>query len=120
MRVVDTSGRIRTVAGTGKAGPGIEDGEALAVTFNGPKHVWIERNDDVLIADSENHVIRRLVVREQRVVRVAGTGRRGAGAPGPDPRAIALSRPHGIYVGPDGAIFVSDSDNGRILRLPRL
>src|SRR2546426_8489103 len=39
LRVVDAKGKIRTVAGTGKAGMGT--GKALEAAMNGPKHLCI-------------------------------------------------------------------------------
>src|SRR5882724_8441486 len=61
LRVVDASGKIRTVAGTGKAGYGGNGGKALEAEFNGPKFVAIDSVCSVVIADTENHQIRRYV-----------------------------------------------------------
>src|SRR5262245_66462796 len=57
LRVVDARGKIKTVAGTGKAGMGT--GNALEAAMNGPKHLCIARDGSVLIADTENHRIVR-------------------------------------------------------------
>src|SRR5262249_54250955 len=59
LRVVDSSGKIRTVAGTGKQGATGDGGDALKATFNGPKHLCIDKDGGVLIADTENHLIRK-------------------------------------------------------------
>ena len=56
LRVVDRAGKIRTVAGTGKAGPAGDDGPALAATLRGPKHLCLDREGNVIIADTDNHV----------------------------------------------------------------
>ncbi|HXX93756.1 MAG TPA: hypothetical protein VEN81_08985, partial [Planctomycetota bacterium] len=74
LRMVDPSGKIRTVAGTGKAGHTGDGGPALEATLNGPKHLSCDADDSVLIADTENHVIRRYRPREKTLVAVAGTG----------------------------------------------
>lgn len=78
----------------------------------------MEKNGDVLIADTENHVIRRYSPKDGNVTRVAGTGRKGsAGLDGP-PEALELNRPHGAVVHPvTGALYVSDSDNHRVIRI---
>ena len=47
--------------GTGKAGAGPVEGDPLKVTFNGPKHLCIDRDDNVIIADTENHRIVKYV-----------------------------------------------------------
>jgi DNA-binding beta-propeller fold protein YncE len=117
LRVVDAAGRIRTVAGTGKAGLSGDGGDALQAQFNGPKHIAVDRDDTVLVADAENHVIRRYHPADGRITRVCGTGKKGAGEPGSAPEQCALNRPHGIQPGPDGALYVTDSYNHRILRI---
>jgi DNA-binding beta-propeller fold protein YncE len=119
LSVVDGNGRTTLVAGTGKKGYSGDGGDPRQAALNGPKHLTIDAHDDVLIADTENHVIRKVLVRQNKIVRVAGTGTEGSGAvPGP-PAAVALARPHGVLVAPDGALIISDSWNGRLLRLPQ-
>lgn len=114
LRVVE-HGTISTVAGTGKAGNG-GDGDALAVALNGPKHLCIDHDDSVIIADTENHRIRRYLPKEHRMMTIAGTGASGTGEPGA-PLQTALNRPHGVYIDADGTLFICDSANGRILKL---
>jgi hypothetical protein len=119
LRVVDPNGRIRTVAGTGQVGFGGDGGPALAATFNGPKHLTVDGNDDVLIADTENHAIRKYLPREGRIVRVAGTGAKGRGGVGGPPESVELDRPHGVYVDATGAIYIADAGNARVLKIER-
>jgi hypothetical protein len=117
LRVVDTAGKIRTVAGTGQVGNSGDGGNALMATMNGPKHVSVDLVDDVIITDTENHVIRKLLVAQGRIVRIVGTGTQGsAGVPGP-PAGAQLARPHGVFVAPDGKLYLSDSLNNRVLRV---
>ena len=56
LRVVDTQGSIRTVAGNGKKGNA--DGVGKKAT-NGPKHLAIDTRGVVYIADDNNHLVRR-------------------------------------------------------------
>lgn len=119
LRVVDRAGKIRTVAGTGQKGFSGDGGPALAAAMNGPKHVAVDAEDNVLIVDTENHVIRKYLPREGRMVRVAGSGARGGGGVGGPPESVELDRPHGAYVDAAGAIYISDSGNHRVLKLER-
>ncbi len=119
LRVVDADGKIRTVAGTGKAGATGDDGPAKDATFNGPKHLCIDADGNVLIADTENHLIRKYLPKEGKVVRVAGTGTKGsAGLDGPPDKA-ELDHPHGVAVNAAGTVFISDSGNNRVLRIDK-
>lgn len=120
LRVVDPSGKIRTVAGTGERGFSGDGGEALAARFDGPKHISVEKSGDVLITDTENHVIRRYSPKDGKITRVAGTGTKGSAGLGGPADKLELNRPHGTVVHPvTGAIYVSDSDNHRVLRIER-
>jgi len=63
----------------------------------------------VLIADTENHMIRRYTPRDGMMRRVAGTGEPGAAGLGGPPEACQLNRPHGALTDPaTGDIYVSD------------
>jgi hypothetical protein len=58
---VDTHiGIIRTVAGNGEPGLSGDDGPARAACLNEPKAVIVDGQGNLLIADSENHVIRKV------------------------------------------------------------
>jgi DNA-binding beta-propeller fold protein YncE len=116
LRVVDKTGRIRTVAGTCKMGPA-SDGPALECTLSGPKFVFCEDSGDVLIADTDNHCIRRYSALARTLTTIAGTGEAGEGAAGGEPTTTALNQPHGVAVAPDGAIYIADSLNGRIVKI---
>jgi DNA-binding beta-propeller fold protein YncE len=118
LRVVDAAGKIRTVAGTGVAGSAGDEGPALAAQLSGPKHIFVERGGDVLITDTENHVIRRYVPRDGTIHRVAGTGVVGTGGLGAPPLECPLNRPHGAVIHPKtGALYISDSENHRVIRV---
>jgi DNA-binding beta-propeller fold protein YncE len=120
LRVVDTAGKIRTVAGTGDAGFAGDGGPALEARMNGPKHISVDGEGAVLIADTENHVIRRYTPRDGTIRRVAGTGEKGAAGLGGPPEACQLNRPHGAVQHPaTGDIYVSDSENHRVIRIAR-
>jgi len=119
LRVVDAAGKIQTVAGTGKAGLSGDGGPALQAQMNGPKHLSCDKEDNVLIADTETHTIRRYSPKDGKMTRVAGTGKKGSGGVGGAPDQVELARPHGAAIDPTGAIVISDSDNNRVLRIEK-
>ncbi len=119
LRVVGTDGKIRTVAGTGKAGLSGDGGPASKALLRGPKHLCIDLEDNVILADTANHVIRKYLPREGTIVRLAGTGKKGsAGAGGPALKA-EFNEPHGVYIHPSGTLYVVDSLNHRVFRLEK-
>jgi sugar lactone lactonase YvrE len=117
LRVVNPQGAIRTVVGvTGKAGNTGDDGNARQATMNGPKHLCVDLDDNVIIADTANHVIRKYSPKENTIVRLAGTGKKGASGSGGDPLKVAFNEPHGVYVSPAGVLYIVDSVNHRVFR----
>jgi DNA-binding beta-propeller fold protein YncE len=119
LRVVDPAGRIRTVAGTGKAGLSGDGGAALQAQMNGPKHLSCDKDDNVLIADTETHTVRLYTPKDGKIRRVAGTGKKGSAGAGGAPEQVELNRPHGATSDPSGAIVICDSDNNRVLRIEK-
>jgi len=117
LRVVSPDGKIKTVAGTGKKGGVTADGPAMAATLSGPKFLWCAKDDTVLIADSDNHCIRRYLPKGGTLVRVVGTGKAGNGGLNGPPLEAQLNQPHGIYEAPDGTLYISDSSNNRVLKI---
>jgi hypothetical protein len=117
LRVVDRAEKIRTVVGTGHAGPAGSDGPALAATLFGPKHLCLDREGNVIIADTDNHVIRKYRPKDGQLVRVAGTGKAGSAGVGGPPDKVELNQPHGVYVDATGTLYIVDSLNNRVLKV---
>jgi sugar lactone lactonase YvrE len=103
---------LARVAGTGAKGYGGDGGPARDATWNGPKGIAYAPDGSLYISDTENHVIRRVSLRDKMVSTVAGTGTRGDGPDG-DPLKCALARPHGVFVHA-GLLYIGDSENHRI------
>jgi DNA-binding beta-propeller fold protein YncE len=105
---------LTRIAGTGAKGYGGDGGPARDATWNGPKGIAYAPGA-LYIADTENHVIRRVSLRDGTVSTVAGTGARGDGPDG-NPLKCALARPHGLFVHA-GLLYIGDSENHRIRAL---
>ena len=107
LRVVDRQGKIRTLIKPGSVTP----------DMNGPKHLCVDRQDNVIIADAENHLIRKYSPRDGSTVTIAGTGQKGDHVDPGDALKTQLNRPHGVYVDPSGELYITDSYNHRILKM---
>jgi len=116
LRVVDSFGKIRTVVGTGEKGATGDGGDALKATLNGPKHLCIDPFGNIIIADTENHMIRKYLPREGKIVRLAGNGRPGTSGLGGPPEEAELNQPHGVTFHA-GTLYISDSSNNRVLKI---
>ena len=119
LRVVDPAGKIRTVAGTGEPGSRGDDGPARDARLHGPKHISVDANDDVLIADTENHVIRRYSPRDGRSAAWWAPARKGPGVSVARPPPASSTGPRSAGASGNEAIYVSDSENHRVLRVLR-
>jgi hypothetical protein len=119
LRFVDAQGKIRTVAGTGEPGFSGDGGSARVARLRGPKHLCLDLEGNVIIADTDNHAIRKFLPRENRIVRVAGSGRKGGAGAGGAPLEVELNNPHGVAVDRAGALFIVDTYNDRVLKIER-
>jgi DNA-binding beta-propeller fold protein YncE len=119
LRAVDPhSGIITTVAGIGARGYRGDGGPARDAVFDAPKEFALDPDGDILIVDTENHAIRRIDIATGLVETIAG-GHKGPEGDGGPATAAGLGRPHGAAVGPDGAIYIGDTENHRIRKLTR-
>lgn len=113
---IDPTQRSMTrLAGTGKKGYSGDGKLAIDAEFRGPKGVAYSPAGDLYIADTENHVIRKISLKSGVITTVAGTGKRGDGPDG-DPLGCALNRPHGVHVH-GKTLYIGDAENNRIRAL---
>jgi len=115
-RVAMASRTLHHFAGTGGSGYQGDGGPAKAALLAGPKGIAVGPDGAVYIADTESHTIRRIDTKSGIITTVAGSGSRHDGPDG-DPLKCGLARPHGVFVGTDGAIYIGDSENHRVRRV---
>ena len=105
-RIVETdhSGMVRRVFGSSEDGH--RDGSSSEAQFTYPQGLALA-GDDLYVADTENHRIRRIDLGTGEVTTVAGTGARGHPAPGPHPALEAeLASPWDLSWH-DGRLFIA-------------
>jgi uncharacterized protein (TIGR03437 family) len=118
VRQVRRDGTIITLAGTGTAALGAVDGSpASSVALNNPMGVAMDPSGNVLVADTYNH--RVLLVSTARAVRtLAGTGTSGDSPEGTSPLVAQLRGPRAVCADRYGNVYLVDTSNHRVLRLP--
>jgi len=112
IRMIDPTGIIQTVAGTGDHGYNGDGNLAAATQVDGPEHISIDREGRLLISDYSNR-IRRLEP-DGTIVTIAGTGQASLSADGGLAVRAALDGPGGMAIGPDGAIYLAEFEGARV------
>lgn len=116
---------LSTVAGRGEDRvdgvndwlPIFEGGPATAAELSRPHIAMADAGGVVFIADKNAHAVRR-VAPDGTITTAAGTGEAGDDGDLPGPGAARrLSSPNGLWVRPDGVVFVLDLGNSKVRRL---
>jgi len=109
VRMVDTSGIITTIAGTGRAGFSGDGGPATEARLNNPSGIAVDPNGRIYLADPGNHRVRR-INRHGIITTVAGNGESGyAGDRGPAKKA-ALGKPLRVVLDTDDNLYIASYD----------
>jgi len=94
------------------------DMPATVNVVSDPKHLTIDGDDNVLIADTELFYLRKYAVADDKLITLAGDGKNGMGTLGGDPLKAELKRPHGVFFDKKtGVTYLSDSENNRVLKI---
>lgn len=117
-RVELASGRIETIAGTGDKKLPPDGGLAQGNPILGPRALFIEGNT-MWIALREGNSIWRLDLKSGKLEHIAGTGAKGYSGDGGPGHQATFNGPKGIAVGPQGNIYVVDTENQTIRMIHR-
>jgi DNA-binding beta-propeller fold protein YncE len=122
IRSISPRGEVGTLAGVGGE-QGYRDGPAMQARFSAPAGVALAPDGSVLVADTGNHMVRR-VARDGRVTTLAGAEterddlRRALGGYREGPASVAeFKYPVGLAVDGNGTVYVADAGNGRVRRI---
>ena len=114
VRLIDPSGKVTVVAGTGAAG--FAEGPATSAQFNQPYGVALSSDEKILyVADYLNHAIRALDLGTKQVTTVAGNGKAGF-ANGKGDQA-QFNQPYNVKTAANGRLYVPDQNNHAIRRI---
>ncbi len=112
-----SGGTISTVAGNYGAGFGYagDGGAPLGGVFNEPTNLALDSAGNLYITDTFNSRVREVMFGASKIITVAGNSVSGAGGIGGIPIAASLNGPRGLAIDSAGRLFISDSENHRIL-----
>jgi len=115
IRGVDpTTGMISTVAGDGGDYRYQGPTETSSGSLSRPSGISLDLDGNLLITDSDNHLVRRWERATGRIDRIAGTGEASGGGDGGPALEAGLSYPFGIVVDANGRVLVADTFNHRM------
>ncbi len=125
IRRIDAATQIiTTVAGNGMAAFGGDDGPATAASMNfqtgsnpEPDGGLAYHQNALYIADSLNNRIRKVDLGTGMITTIAGTGEMGYGGDGGPALAAMLYNPRDLEIGPDGDLYIADTNNGAVRAL---
>jgi DNA-binding beta-propeller fold protein YncE len=123
IRKITPAGIVSTLAGGGPTGVEAKaiwrDGTGAEARFFAPCGMAIDGDDNLYVADAENHRIRKITPRGV-VTTIAGhgiSGKAGRGfADGPAAKS-RLNTPTEVFVTADGSVYFSDTYGNRIRKI---
>ncbi|MDJ0656327.1 MAG: hypothetical protein QNJ40_19355 [Xanthomonadales bacterium] len=113
IRKIDVDGVITTVAGTGEPGFSPDGTAATQAQLDSPWGVAVDKLDRLVIADSNNHRIRR-VEANGLLTTVAGTGEAGFDGDGGPAVLARLNVPEALFIDHRGVIYFGDENNNAV------
>ena len=118
IRKVDMrTGSISTFAGTGERKP-TPDGATFAnAPLHGPRALDFDKAGNLWLALREGNAILKLDLTKRTVHHVAGNGTKGFTGNGGPAKEASLNGPKGLSVGPDGNVYIADTENHAIRRI---
>lgn len=118
IRIVDSSsGVISTFGGTGAKDETKDRAKIAKAALWGPRALDFDARGDMWLALREGNAVYRVDMKSGVITHVAGTGERGATRKLAFGKKATFSGPKGISVGPDGTVYLVDTEMHMLLAI---
>jgi hypothetical protein len=116
-RVDAITGVITTVAGNGIAGYAGDGAAATAAQLDFPVGIALDADQDILIADGNNHAVRLVNRTSGAIATIAGTGIAGYNGDNQAAATALLDSPYRLAVEPSGTVLLTEAGGMRVRRI---
>jgi len=116
IRKIDNQGIITTIAGDGNQGYHGDGGAATAAKLNQPRGITLDNNGNLYIADSQNHVIRK-IDNQGIITTIAGNNTAGYCCEGIPARLAQLNYPIDVAIDNANNLYITDKNNHVIRKI---
>jgi sugar lactone lactonase YvrE len=116
IRKFDTTGNITTIAGNGTQGFSGDAGPATSATLDSPQGLALDTANNLYIADTHNHRIRKLNLTTGTLTTIAGTTPGFSGDKASAASAL-LNLPTALALDASNNLYLADTGNHRIRKI---
>jgi streptogramin lyase len=111
------TGFLTTAGGTGERTSTPDGAPIRGTPLNGPRAIDFDGAGNLWLALREGNAVYRLDLAQGTLHHMAGTGRKGFTGHGGPARQATLSGPKGLSVGPDGNVYLADTESHSIRKI---
>jgi sugar lactone lactonase YvrE len=116
-KIIAATGNISTIAGTGTQGFSGDNAIATSASIDSPTGLALDAANNLYLADTHNHRIRRIAAATGIISTIAGTGTPGFSGDTTAATSSNLALPHGLTLDAAGNLYLADTANHRIRRI---
>ena len=115
LRRIDArTGAISTFAGTGAKLPTPDGAKFAEAPLHGPRAIDFDLDGNLWLALREGNAVFKLDLTAGTIHHIAGTGKKGFTGNGSPAKVATLSSPKGLSIGPDGNVYLADTESHSI------